>query len=115
MAYYLFGGKKLKSQPLPHPELDQEESVLRAFLIELLEASLLLRELVIDLPDVHRLQQGVTVGRVGLTDVDKQVFAILQNENEKTKTSVIQMKANGRDPGYVCSAGGLSKCVRVRK
>ena len=69
---------------MPYPELDQNEGVLWALLIELLQPTLLLRELVVDLSDVHCLQEGVAVGRVHLTDVDKQVFAILQNENVKT-------------------------------
>lgn len=41
------------------------------FVEKLLEAPFLLREFVIDLPDVHRLQIGVAVGRVGLSDVNK--------------------------------------------
>lgn len=61
-----------------HPEFNQEESVLRAFLIELFESTLLLRELVVDLPDVHSLKEWVTVGGVGLPNVDKQMFAVLQ-------------------------------------
>lgn len=36
-----------------HPELDQVESVLRALAEQLLEASLLLWELVVDLPNIH--------------------------------------------------------------
>lgn len=61
-----------------HPEFDEEERVLGAFLIKLFEAALLLWELVVNLPDVHSLQQGVTVRGVGLSNVDKQVFAVLQ-------------------------------------
>lgn len=69
-----------------HPEFDEEESVLGAFLIKLLEAALLLWELVVDLPDVHSLQQRVTVGRVGLSNVDEQVFAVLQGGKESLNT-----------------------------
>lgn len=54
-----------------HPEFDQVESVLRALAKELLEAALLLGELVIYLPDVHTLQQGVAVARAALADVHK--------------------------------------------
>lgn len=71
-----------------HPEFNQEEGVLRAFLIKLFESALLLRELVVDLPDVHSLKEWVTVGGVGLSNVDKQMFAVLQwtEMNEKTWT-----------------------------
>ena len=62
--------KKKKSSKVPYPELDQNEGVLWALLIELLQPTLLLRELVVDLSDVHCLQEGVAVGRVHLTDVD---------------------------------------------
>lgn len=61
-----------------HPEFNQEESILRPFLIKLFEPTLLLRELVVDLPDVHSLKQWVTVGGVRLSNVDKQMFAVLQ-------------------------------------
>lgn len=50
------------------------------FVKQLLEASLLFRELVVDLPDVHRLQVGVAVARVRLADVDKQVFVKLETK-----------------------------------
>lgn len=61
-----------------HPELDQVESVLRALAEQLLEAPLLLWELVVDLPDVHALQQGVAVARAALADVHKQVLVVLR-------------------------------------
>ena len=38
------------------PELDQEESVLRALAVQHLQAVVLFRELVLDLPHVHRLR-----------------------------------------------------------
>ncbi len=60
-----------------HPELDQVESVLWAFGEQLLKAALLLGELVVDLPDVHTLQQGVAVARAALADVHKQVLVVL--------------------------------------
>lgn len=60
-----------------HPEFNEEEGVLRALLIQLLESALLLGELVIDLSDVHSLEEGVAVGGVGLSNVDKQMFAVL--------------------------------------
>lgn len=50
---------------------------MRPFVKQLLEASLLFRELVVDLPDIHRLQVGIAVARVGLADVDKQVLVKL--------------------------------------
>ncbi len=64
-----------------HPELDQVESVLRALGEQLLEAALLLRELVVDLPDVHTLQQGVAVARAALADVHKQVLVVLRGRD----------------------------------
>lgn len=60
-----------------YPEFNQEESVLRALLVQLLESSFLLWKLVVDLSDVHGLQQRVAVGGVSLANVDKQVFAVL--------------------------------------
>lgn len=46
------------------PELDEEECVVWPFFIQLLQASFLLRELVINLPHIYRLQHGVIVARV---------------------------------------------------
>ncbi len=60
-----------------YPELDEKEGVVRPFIKQLLQASFLLRELVVDLPDVHRLQIGVAVARVGLADVHEQVLVEL--------------------------------------
>lgn len=69
-----------------HPEFNKEECVLGAFLIQLFQAAFLLRKLVVDLSDVHGFEQGVTVGGVGLSNVDKQVFAVLQRtETEETQ------------------------------
>lgn len=50
------------------------------FVKQILQASLLLRELVVDLPDVHRLQIGVAVARVGLADVHEQVLVELKRQ-----------------------------------
>lgn len=47
------------------------------FVKKLLQASLLLRELVVDLPNVHRLQTGIAVAGVGLADVYEQVLVKL--------------------------------------
>lgn len=70
----------------PHPEFHQEESVLRPFLIQLFEPTLLLGELVVDLPDVHSLEERVAVGGVGLSYVDKQMFAVLRRgETERQR------------------------------
>lgn len=62
---------------MSYPELDQEESIVWPFVKKLLQASLLLRELVVDLPNVHRLQTGVAVAGVGLADVYEQVLVKL--------------------------------------
>lgn len=60
-----------------YPKLDEKEGVLWATLIELLEATFLLRKLVVDLADVHGLQQRVAVRGVRLADVHEEVFAVL--------------------------------------
>lgn len=58
---------------------------MRAILIKLFEPALFLRELIIDLPNVHSLQERVTIRGVGLPNVDKQVFAVLQWEEREEK------------------------------
>lgn len=74
-----------------HPEFNKEKRILWAFLVKLFQAAFLLRELVVDLPDVHSFEKGVTIGGVGLSNVNKQVFAVLQwteetkNEHEPRK------------------------------
>lgn len=62
---------KVEEKKIFYPKLDKKESILGPFVEKFLEAPFLLREFVIDLPDVHRLQIGVAVGRVGLADVHK--------------------------------------------
>lgn len=47
------------------------------FVEQVLQASFLLWELVVDLSDVHRLQIGIAVARVGLANVHKQVLVEL--------------------------------------
>lgn len=61
-----------------NPELDQVERVLGTFAEQLLQAAFLLGELVVDLPDVHALQQGVAVAQAALADVHEQVLVVLQ-------------------------------------
>lgn len=56
------------------------------FIKQLFQAPLLLRELVIDLPDVHRFQIGVTVAGVGLADVYKQVLVELETQKTQKDT-----------------------------
>lgn len=60
-----------------HPELDEEEGIRGPLLVELLQATLLLGEFVVDLTHIHRLQGRVREGGVRLADVHKQVFAVL--------------------------------------
>lgn len=67
-----------------HPKLDEIESVLRALCKQLLQAAFLLWELVVDLPDVHTLQQGVAVAGIALIDVYKQVLVALRSGKEWT-------------------------------
>lgn len=50
---------------------------MRALAEQLLEATLLLGEFVVNLPDIHTLQQGVAVARAALADVHKQVLVVL--------------------------------------
>lgn len=79
---------------IAYPEFNKEECVLRAFLIKLFETALLLRKLVIDLPDVHSLEERVAVRGVGLSNVDKQMFAVLQcGETEETKEDMVNFKS----------------------
>lgn len=63
-----------------YPELDEKESVGWPLVKQLFQAPFLLWELVIDLPDVHRLQIGVAVARIGLADMHKQVLVELEKQ-----------------------------------
>lgn len=63
-----------------YPELYEKESIVWPFVKQLLQSSLLLWELVIDLPDVHRLQIWVTVAWVGLANMYKQVLVELKRQ-----------------------------------
>lgn len=62
-----FQNEKLHSKwvpykgPFSYPEFDKEEGVSWPPFKELLQAPFLLRELVIDLPDIHCLEVGVIV------------------------------------------------------
>lgn len=79
------------------PELDQKEGVLRTLVIQLLKAPLLLRKLVIDLPDVHRLQEWVCIGRRA-TNVHKQVLV--------TRVSILLKLHEGRELDEAQLVGG---------
>lgn len=74
---YIRGGWEQRGTRVAHPELDEEEGIRRPLLIELLQSTLFLRELVIDLTHIDRLQGWVREGGVRLADVHKQVFAVL--------------------------------------
>lgn len=87
-----------------HPELDQVEGVLRALAEQVLEASLLLGELVVDLSDVHTLEQGVAVARVALADVHKQVLVVLRG-NKKLNQTRLEALTNSRKHRTAPSAG----------
>lgn len=54
------------------------------FVKQLLQSSLLFWELVIDLPDVNRLQIWVTVAWVGLANMHKQVLVELERQKCKS-------------------------------
>lgn len=62
------------------PELDEEEGIVRALLVQLLQASLLLGEFVVDLPHVDGLQHGVIVARLRRADVYEQVFILWERK-----------------------------------
>lgn len=74
----------LKQLKMIYPELDEKESVRWPFVKQLLQAPFLLWELIVDLSDVHGLQIGVAVARVGLTNVHKQVLVELQRQKRIT-------------------------------
>lgn len=65
---------------MSYPELDEEKRIVGPFVKKLLQASFLLWELVVDLPDVHRLQIGVAVAWVGLANVYEQVLVELDKQ-----------------------------------
>lgn len=52
-----------------HPEFYQEEGILWPFSVQLLQSSFLLWKFIINLTNVHRLQQSVAVGVICLTDM----------------------------------------------
>lgn len=66
-----------------YPELYEEEGILRAFAKKLLQPSFLLWEFVINLTNVHRLQQGIAVRVICLTDVYKKVLVVLQRKQDR--------------------------------
>lgn len=74
---HIWVGWEQRGTRAAHPELDEEEGIRRPLLIELLQSTLFLRELVIDLTHIDRLQGWVREGRVRLADVHKQMFAVL--------------------------------------
>lgn len=54
-----------------HPEFYKEEGILGTFSVQLLQSSFLFWEFVINLTNVYRLQQGVGVGMICLSDMYK--------------------------------------------
>lgn len=75
-----------------YPELDKEERVCWSFLKQLLQTSFLLREFVIDLPDVHSLQIRVRVCWVWLTNVHKQVLVELLRSEQRAISGLMQQR-----------------------
>lgn len=65
-----------------NPELDKKEGIVWPFFVQLLKASFLLRELVVNLPHIYGLQYRVI--ETG-PNVYKKVF-ILQEEDEEKVT-----------------------------
>lgn len=70
-----------------YPELDEEECVVWPFFIQFLQASFLLRELVVNLPHIYRLQHGVIVARVWWANVYKKVFILLEGRRRRSDKS----------------------------
>lgn len=77
-----------------YPELDQVEGVLWALIKQLLQTSLLLGELVVDLPDVHTLQQRIAVAQAALADVHKKVLVVLRREKHLNQTDARNVEIN---------------------
>lgn len=50
---------------------------------EFLQTALLFRKFVVNLTNVHRLEQRVTVRMVGVSNVHEEVFIVLQGGNRK--------------------------------
>lgn len=75
-----------------HPEFDQEEGILGTLAVKLLQASFLFGEFVVNLANVHRFQQGVTVGVICLSDVYKQVLVVLQKKRERERNALESIK-----------------------
>lgn len=61
-----------------HPEFYQEEGILGALSVQLLQSSFLFWEFIVNLTNVHRLQQRITVGMIRLPDMYKQVLVVLK-------------------------------------
>lgn len=67
---------------ITYPELNEEEGILWTFSIQFLQSSFLLRKFIINLTNVHRLQQGVTVGMICLSNMYKQVLVVLEEKKK---------------------------------
>lgn len=70
MSTFVFGRRT-------HPELDQEEGVRGPTIVQLPQTPLFLRELVIDLPNIHALERRRSGARAVLADVYEQVPLVL--------------------------------------
>lgn len=66
------------------PELDEEECIVRPFFVEFFQASLLFRELVVDLPHVYGFQHWVVVTGIRRADVYKKVFILQRGRSTVT-------------------------------
>lgn len=75
-----------------HPELHQEEGVMRPFSKQLLQPALLLWEFIVDLTYVHRLQERVAVGKIRLADVHEQMLVVLRREVVIRSTQHIRLQ-----------------------
>lgn len=102
------GQQRSRSSPprLAHPEFDEEESILRPLPEELLQAALLLGKFVVNLTNVHRLEQGVAVRMVGVSNVYEEVFVVLQRE--KQGKSALWEKSRGVVTGRGLGFDGLN-------
>lgn len=57
--------------PGSYPKLNKEEGILGAFSVQFLQSSFLFWKFIVNLTNVHGLQQGVAVGMIRLPDMYK--------------------------------------------
>lgn len=81
---------------MPYPKLDKKKSIVWPFVKKLLQASFLLWELVVDLPNIHWLQIGVAVAWIGLANVNEQVLVKLERQKKKKEQKCLSGAKKGK-------------------